>query len=151
MYEIFRNEPKELNLHQRPFKKFKTSYVIICIYCDTCYCRYKIEFVQYYLFLSHTHTHIHFFSFCIKIVQERSTILTLISSRDFVHDITCQSPNRQKYFSKYYLYGTWPKCNEFPLIRLCIHESEDNKWCKMVVNIESYKRCYLGTRQLERK
>jgi hypothetical protein len=62
LYERFRTVHSALNLGQRSFHKCKPWYVRINTICNTCCCRYHIEYGYYYDTHTHTHTHISCFS-----------------------------------------------------------------------------------------
>jgi hypothetical protein len=44
-----------------------------------------------------------------------------------------------KYYAKYFLDGTCPKCSGFALLIQRIHENENHEFGMMVVDIQSFK------------
>jgi len=56
-------------------------------------------------------------------MQEFSGILPPFSSIYFIHSIKFPRLDGQKYYAKYCLNGTCPRCNGFSLLTQNIHES----------------------------
>ena len=48
LYDMFKVTHPKLSLGQRSFQKCKPCYVRINTICNTCYCRYHVEFEYYY-------------------------------------------------------------------------------------------------------
>ena len=81
---MFKVSHVELRIRKISFEKFKPWYVRINTIWNTCCCRYNIEFDLYY----HTFAHIRHFLHP-NHVQECSSTIPPMSSRDFIHSITC--------------------------------------------------------------
>ena len=104
-YEMFKASHPELRLSQRTFEKCKPWYVRINAICNTCFCRYNVEFEYYYNSFVHIRRFLH-----PNHVQECSSITPPISSKDFLHTIMCMRRDNQAYYAKQCLDGTCNIC-----------------------------------------
>ena len=84
LFEMFKISHVELRLGQRSFEKWNPWYVRINTIQNTCCCRYHTDFDIYYHTFSHMHHFLH-----PNHVQECSSTILPMSSRDFIHSIMC--------------------------------------------------------------
>ena len=84
LYEIFKVTHLEFRFGQISFEKCKLLYVRINTICNTCFCRYHVEFDYYYNTFLYIHKFLH-----PNHVQECSSKTLPISSRYFIHTIMC--------------------------------------------------------------
>ena len=61
------------------------------------------------------------------------------SSRDFIHSVMCNKEEGKTYYEKTCFDGTCSMCGKMALLRQCIHESEDQNFGKMMVDMKSFK------------
>jgi hypothetical protein len=85
-----------------------------------------------------TYIHIHHV-FHTNHVQELSHILPPFSSIYCIHSIKCPRLDGKKYYTKYVLDGTCPRCNGFSLLTQNIHESDNDEFQRMVVDMKRFK------------
>ena len=95
LFEMFKVSHVELRLGQRYFEKCKPWYVRIHTIQNTCCCRYHIEFDLYYHTFAHTDHFLH-----PNHVQECSSIVPPMSSKDFIHSIMCPRQDGQTHYLK---------------------------------------------------
>ena len=84
LFEMFKISHVELRLGQISFEKCNPWYVKINTIWNTYCCRYHIEFDIYYHTFSHVRQFLH-----LNHVQEFSSTVPPMSSRDFIHSIMC--------------------------------------------------------------
>ena len=66
-------------------------------------------------------------------MQECSSITQPISSRDLLHTIMCPRRDKQEYYAKQCLDGTFNICGGQSLWSQCIHENEDHPFVNTIV------------------
>ena len=95
LFEMFKVFHVELRLGKISFEKCKPWYARINTIQNTCCYRYYIEFDLYY----HTFAHIHHFLHP-NHLQECSSIVSPMSSRDFIHIMLCLRQDGQTHYLK---------------------------------------------------
>jgi len=134
LFEMFKVAHVELRLGQRSFEKCKPWYVRINTIRNTCCCRYHIEFDLYY----HTFAHIRRFLHP-NHVQECSSTVPPVSSRDFIHSVMCPRQDGQTHYLKQCVDGSCNNCGGLSLWSDCIHESEDQAFGNAIVEKQNYQ------------
>ena len=130
---MFKVSHVEIRLRQRSFEKCKPWYVRINIIRNTCCCRYHIEFDIYY----HTFPNIcHFLH--PNHVQEFSSTVPPMSSKDFIHSIMCPRQYGQTHYLKQCVEGSFNNCGGISLWYDCIHESEYQAFQNAIVEKHNY-------------
>ena len=131
LYERFKNKQKELNLVQRYFEKCKSWHVQINTLCNTC-CRYHIDYhygtfvyIHHDLYTNHVH--------------DFSMIIPHNSLKNFIQSIMCNKAQWKTCYTKTCLDGTCSKCGGMTLLSQCIHESEDQFFWKIIVDMKISK------------
>ncbi len=119
---------------QRSFEKCKPWYVIINTLRNTCCCRYHVEYEYYFEKFSYTRHVLH-----TNHVQDCSPTIPPTSSREFIHSIMCNRPEGKTYYEKYCLDGTCSNYAGMALLSQCMHESGDNEFGNMVIDMKSFK------------
>ena len=134
LYERFRHEHNELNLGQRYFEKWKPWYVKINTTCNTCFCRYDIEYNDYYA----TYIHILHVSHN-TLMQECSSTLPPTSSRDFIHNILCRRTEACTFYQRPCIDETFLGCGGMTFLNKCIHVTDEHECGRHEVNLQSFK------------
>ena len=133
LFEMFKVSHAELRLEKISFEKCKPWYVRINTIWNTC-CGYHIEFDLYY------HT---FSDICICLhpnhVQECSSTVPPMSSRDFIHSIMCLRQDGQTHYLKQCVDSSCNNCGGLSLSSDCIHESDDQAFKNAIVEKRNYQ------------
>ena len=133
LFKMFKFSHTELRLGKRSFEKWKPWYVRINTIQNTC-CRYHIEFDLYY----HTFAHIRHFLHPNHVQEYSSTVLPM-SSRDFIHSMMCLRQDGQTHYLKQCLEGSCKIYGGLSLWSDCIHESEDQALGNEIAKKQNYQ------------
>ena len=131
---MFKVSHVDIRLKKRSFEKCKHWYVRINTIRNTCCCIYHIEFDIY----DHKFEHIRCFLHP-NHVQECSSIVLPMPSRDFIHSILCLRQDGQTHYLKQYVEVSCNNCGGISLWSDCIHESEDQAFGNAIFEKQNYQ------------